>query len=181
MMRIMALVALLSGLFLLGCTIAPKNTVVVPTFDCVSIQKEIEQNCNVELEMRPRQSTPNICDYLTKDKKYEYYFNVLPLDKYYSGINDLKKVLNNESISYEELNIEKGAVFLNVSPLPGQSSQVNFMLYVFDDNNQYIVQANSRFGPQDEEHCVSKAGVLRVSNFRAVNGTFSYNPYGMMK
>ena len=142
------------------------------------MQKSIEQNCNVELISLSRPAY--VCDYLTKDEKYEYYFGALPLSKYYTGVNDLKKELDRESRKYEVLTVENGAVYLNKSP-DSSSPQIDYVLYVFDSQNQYIVQTSSRLGPEDNGHCVSKAGVIRIAGFRKLNGTTYGNPYNMQK
>ena len=179
-MKFLLALSIFLGLFLFGCIAnAPvQKAIELPSLDCATMQRSIEQNCNVELVSQPRPGY--LCYYLSKDEEYSYYFGALPLDKYYTGVNDLKKVLDSEGQKYEVLTMENGAIYLNKSSV-SSSPRTDLGLYVFDNQNQYILETISMLGHDDNDHCVSKTGLIRISGFRKLNGTIYGNPYNMQK
>ena len=157
--QIIALLAL--GLLIFGCAGAsvslPKT---FPLFDCDSMQKTIEKSCDVQLT-KMNWSGNSFCGFASNDQKFEYYFNGRPIEPYYNSTADLKKVLDGEKNTYEELDLKDGAVYLNATPSSSNPTR-EFRLYIFYGNYDYSISTYSHPGPADDSHCVSKAGDLRL-------------------
>ena len=157
-MMIIALLAL--GLLVFGC--ASQNISLpktFPLFDCDSMQKTIEQSCDVQLT-KMNWSGNNVCVFVSQDNKFQYYFNSRPLEPGFSGITDLKRAFDSTSTTYEELDFKDGALYRHHAP--GSGSERDFDLGFFNGNYYYMVMTESRAGPEDDSHCVSKAGNLRL-------------------